>query len=140
MRTRPPRRRSGRPPRRLTSKDHATVAAMAARGFREADVARRLGMAESTWRRVRDRDPQVVEAFEAGRSELHEELISQLLEKAREGNIACLLFALKILFGYRENAPVEVEHTHNVRIELPAALAVEAYARRAIDVEVARVD
>ena len=118
-----------RPKRRLSSHDYLTISAMAARGFRERDIARRLGMAPDTWRRVRDRDPQALEAFEAGRSELHDELISKLLEKAREGQVACLIFSLKILFGYRENQPIEVEHTHNVRIELPAALTPMGYER-----------
>ncbi len=115
------------PRRDLDDGDYVIVAAMSARGFRQSDVAKRLGVAHDTWARIRDRDPRALEAFEAGRAELHEELISKLLEKARDGNVPCLLFSLKILFGYRENSPVEVEHTHNVRIELPAALPADRY-------------
>ena len=115
------------PRRELAEGDYVTVAAMSARGFRQKDVAQRLGMAQDTWRRIRDRDPRALEAFEVGRSELHEELIAKLLKMARAGNVPCLLFSLKILFGYRENNQVEVEHTHNVRIELPAALHPDRY-------------
>jgi hypothetical protein len=80
---------------------------------------------------VLEEDERAREAFDAGRSELHEELVGKLVEKAREGDKACLIFALKSMFKYRENAPVEVEHEHRVTIQLPAALSPDEYARLA---------
>jgi hypothetical protein len=105
------------------------VAALAARGGRHEDVARRLGMGRDAWRRIREEDERAREAFEAGRAELHEELVSKLIESARAGDKACLIFSLKALFGYRDNALVPSEIVHNVRIELPAALDPDAYAK-----------
>lgn len=113
----------------LEPDDYLQVAAMAARGFRHEDVARRLGMGREAWQRLRDEDPKALEAFETGRGELHEQLLSNLLVKAREGNVPCLLFAMKILFGYRENQPVPQEHLHRIRIELPGALSVEQWEK-----------
>lgn len=115
--------------RALAEPDYVTVAAMAARGARQVDIARRLGMAPDTWRRIREDDERAKAAFEAGRSELHEELVSKLIAKAKAGNVACLIFSLKSLYGYRDNAPVPSEITHSVRIELPAALAPDRYEK-----------
>ena len=113
--------------RTLQERDYLTVASMAASGARHIDVARRLGMNHETWQRIREENPKALEAFEAGRSELHEELASILINKAREGNVPCLLFSLKIYYGYRENQPVPIQHHHRVTIELPQSLTPEQY-------------
>ncbi len=113
--------------RELVEAEYLTVASMAAAGARQRDIAQRLGMARDTWQRVREEDQRALEAFEAGRSELHEELAGILIAKAREGNVPCLLFSLKVFFGYRENQPVPIEHLHTVKIELPQSLTPEQY-------------
>ena len=59
-------------------------------------------------------------------------MVTKLVTQARAGDKACLIFALKSMFRYRENAPVEVEHEHRVTIQLPAALSADEYSRRAI--------
>ena len=116
-----------RPKKNLQRKDYAVIAAMSARGFRKEDVARRLGIAVRTLDRILAEDERAEEAFAAGRSELHEELVGKLVAKAREGDKACLIFALKAIFQYRENSPIEVEHRHAIQIQLPAAMTPEAY-------------
>jgi len=113
--------------RTLADAELQTVAAMAAAGARQEDIARRLGCDPKTWRRIRERDERVLEAFERGRSELHAELASKLIEKAKQGETAPLIFLLKAMFSYREHAPVPIQHDHVVRIELPPALTPEQY-------------
>ena len=122
----------GRPKKTLQSiirRPYILISAMAARGSRQADIARRFGIDQKTWRRIREDDLRAGEAFEAGRGELHEELVTKLIESAREGDKACLIFALKALFGYRDNAPITTEVFTNVKIELPAALPRARYVR-----------
>jgi hypothetical protein len=114
----------------LAERDYVTVASMAAAGHRHVDVARRLGIDPTTWREVRGRDERAVEAWEGGRSELHAELMSKLLEQAKKGDRACLIFALKSVYGYSDRpAPQQHLHDHRVRIELPGALDRDRYAR-----------
>jgi hypothetical protein len=114
-----------------TERTYVQVAAMAARGLRLEDIARRLEIGTTTFKRLKERDPRVLEAYETGSSELHEELVGLLIKKAKKGETAALLFALKTRFSYRESGPtVDHHHTHAVRIELPAPLTREAYARK----------
>lgn len=116
--------------RTLTVREYTTIAAMAAAGHRLEDIARRLDMDTRTLREVRGRDDRAVQAFEAGRGELHAELMSRLIEHAKNGRTAELIFALKALFSYSDRpAPQQHEHTHRVLIQLPAALDRERYAR-----------
>lgn len=113
-----------------TEKTYVQVAAMAARGLRLEDIARRLGIGITTFKRLRERDARIAEAYETGASELHEELVGILIRKAKQGKTPELLFALKTRYSYRESGPViDHHHTHAVRIELPAPLPREAYLR-----------
>ena len=114
-----------RPKKKLTSKDYPAIAAMAARGLKKADVARRLGMAVRTFDAVLERDERAREAYEAGLSELHEELVGGLVEKARNGNVSAAIFLLKAKFEYRENAPVQVEHEQRVADRGAPALVLQ---------------
>jgi len=114
----------------LKESEYLKIAAMAGRGFRHADIYHRLGISSKTWQRLRDEDPRAAEAFEIGRSELEERLRSKLINNAlKQNNTACLIFALKSMFGYRDQGPDPVQHTTNVQIVLPAALPREQYIK-----------
>jgi hypothetical protein len=122
--------------RELSDRDYAVVASMAAAGHRVADIARALDMDTRTFREIRGRDERAVQAFEAGRGELHGTLMSKLIEHAKAGRTAELIFALKSLFQYSDRPqPQQHEHTHRVLIQLPAALDRERYAKEIKTIE-----
>src|SRR5262245_5098668 len=130
---------STRKPVRLREDQLLMIAAMYGAGARHKDVARRLGIHDTRWKLTIETDPRAADAMEAGRSELHEELMGLLLSKAKAGNVPCLLFSLKVLFGYRENNPLPVEIDARVKIELPGALTPEVYEAEVREVEGAKL-
>jgi hypothetical protein len=116
--------------RDLTDDDLHAIALVAAAGGRHADVAARLGVHKTTWAEIRRRDERADLAWERGRSELHQVLVSKLLERAKAGEPVPLLFALKSIFSYTEGEPRDAEDARPlVQITLPAPMSPEDYAR-----------
>jgi predicted DNA-binding protein (UPF0251 family) len=115
---------------RLTEDDYVRLSAWGARGLRLEDAAARLGTSRRTLGRALTEDHRAAEAWALGRAELHEELVSKLIEKAKGGDTVSLLFSLKTLFGYREGEPLDGgEQRSLVTINVPAALPPDAYAK-----------
>lgn len=104
----------------------ALITQLAARGVREKDIARAVDMSADTWVRCRDVQPEVANAFEAGRQAMHDALVGKLYEKAMHGDTIALIFALKIFYGYRDNAEVQ-ELRAQVVINLPGATSLDKY-------------
>ena len=108
---------------------YEVIEQMAARGHREIDIARRLGiMSWSTWTRIKDEDPKALAALEAGRGVEHDRLYGRLFEKAMRGDTIALLFLLKTRHNYNdrpEPAPVQAA----VQINMPSPLGLEDYTR-----------
>ena len=121
--------KTGRPPRVLTDADRIGLAAMAAAGARRQDAAARLGMAVDTLRRIFRDDESAARAWDVGRSELHQKLVSKLIEKAKEGDTVPLLFCLKSIFGYREGEELDAESRPAVVINLPGAVSPAEYEK-----------
>jgi len=118
---------NGAPRKTIPASELKLITADAARGCREKDIARTLGMSALTWQRIKERDPAVQAAFDAGRQKMHDALIGKLYEKAMKGDTVSLIFACKILLGYREN-DVAMEFRPQITITLPDALPAEKYA------------
>lgn len=127
-----PMKRLGRPRRRdLTPHDLACVAAGAAAGETEAAVACQLGYSPRHFRRMKESDDRIADAWEVGRSKLHSRLVSKLIERALEGKTPELLFSLKTIFHYREQgeAPAPDDQTRlRIDLTLPKALPLERYS------------
>jgi hypothetical protein len=113
----------------ITDAEREKLAAMAAAGARKLDAAARLGMAVDTLRRIIRDEDAVARAWAVGRSELHEQLVSKLIEKAKDGEVVPLLFCLKSIFGYREGEELDAESRPAVVINLPGALDPTAYEK-----------
>lgn len=111
----------------------ATITELAARGVRVDTIARSVGMCGKTFQRLKADDPAVSEAYEAGRAQLHDELVDILVNKARAGDTISLLFSLKSIFGFRDQGPEAGEAGVHVHITLPGALPPEAYQRQVIE-------
>jgi hypothetical protein len=121
--------------RTLDEHDHIQLAAWAAAGHRLVDAAARLKMSPNTLRRIFSEDESAANAWQLGRSELHAELVSKLITKAKAGDTVSLLFALKCLFQYREGEALDGSDQRTlVTINLPAATSPEQYAKL-IDVQ-----
>jgi hypothetical protein len=99
---------------------------LASHGHSEKDIARALGMAPSTWTRLKDENPEAQDALDAGRSVEHLALYGKLYEKAMGGDIVALLFLLKCRHGYRELADFP-QNAAQIIISLPAAATLETY-------------
>ncbi len=101
------------------------VFAMSANGATIGSIARALGVSGSAFYRARERQPEVQEAIDSGRSELSTELQDILMVKAREGNITAAIFLAKARAGWVEQSgQVEgvsrvTNNTVNIQINAP---------------------
>ena len=120
--------------RTIASRDLPTITALAARGVRERDIARAVQVSPTTWPRLRDTDPAVNAAFEAGRQQMHDALVGKLYEKAMKGDTVALLFSLKVFFGYRENELTHDRPQINI-INLPGAAPIAEYKGQTLEHE-----
>ena len=108
----------------VAAADLPTITQLAARGVREIDLARSLGLSQHSWERIKRDDPAVMEAFAAGRQQMHDALVGKLFEQALKGQLVPTLFLLKTVFHYREDAPPEMPH---IVINLPHAAPATNY-------------
>ncbi len=130
------------PPRILVpQRDLHVVEELAAKGCREKDIARGLGMAQHTWTKCLHEQPEVKDAFDQGRQRLHDSLVNRLVQLALKGNVACLIYATKVLLGYKESDG-SPDQRPIVNINLPGAAASleEWQKQRALTVQAERVD
>jgi len=63
------------------------VEELAARGVAVPTIAKALRMGKETFRRVRERQPEVQEALDRGRAIEHDRLVAKLHELAMDGNV-----------------------------------------------------
>lgn len=109
-----------------------TVLAACRRGVPETKIARSLGLNYRTWMRVRSEDERIASVMAECRKVEEDELVSLLLDKARDGDLTAIIFALKGRHHYRDQgaAAASVEQRVNVIISLPAAQAsLDEYVR-----------
>lgn len=93
---------------------------LTARGVTLTSIARVLGMDTATLRLVRQRQPEVEEAYQRGLAREQEALVGNLRRAADEGNIVANIFLLKARHQYREGEPMEV----NVNVKTGGVLVV----------------
>jgi hypothetical protein len=113
----------------IPTRDLATITELAARGVRQADISRALGLGLSgeTWRKCLSEQPEVAEAYAEGQRRMHDSLVGRLFDAAMKGAVVPNLFLLKTRFGYREgDEPSELRP--QITINLRGALSPEQYA------------
>lgn len=131
----------GRPKKVVAQRQLADITKLAAKGVREQDIYRAIGMSQHTWERQKAEQPEVQAALDAGRQIMHDALVGKLFERAMKGDIVPNLFLLKTRFGYREgDEPSETRP--QITINMQGTLTAEQYReriaeRRAIDLEAA---
>ena len=116
--------------RTLPKTAYRRIAALAAAGSREVDIARDLKMNFRTWKRILQDDPEALTAFEEGRGVEHSALRGELFRQAMEGgNTTAAIFLLKCRHGYIDKGVTDVTEAGRVVVEfrLPEALAPAQY-------------
>src|SRR5438552_16438132 len=93
---------NGRPRKSIAKRDLDVITKLGARGCREKDIARAVGVSEPTWMRIKSTDTDVLAALNAGRQLMHDALVNKLFEKAMNGDTIALIFSLKAFFAYRD--------------------------------------
>jgi len=73
------------------------VKSMRIDGFKEEDIAKQLGIANSTWYKYKNEHIELVEALKNSKKSLIAKLEQTLFQKALEGNTTALIFSLKNL-------------------------------------------
>ena len=124
----------------LQRHDYSLVVSLAAKGVNEASIADALWISPATFKALKKRDPQLIEALELGRAAEHDALVGRLRRLADDGNVVALLFLLKARHGYRDQGPdTNAVQAVAVNITLPEAKTREEYERElAIDVTPSR--
>jgi predicted DNA-binding protein (UPF0251 family) len=88
-----------------------------AAGLNNQTIAHRLGIDRWTLQQVRQRQPEVEEALQAGRALLEDELTDILLTHARQGNVVAAIFLAKARCGWREGVALDgAQQVTNIQI------------------------
>lgn len=77
-------------------------------GFKEEDIADRLGIGHSTWYKYKNEHVELVEALKISKECLISQLEQTLFQKALEGNPTLLIFALKNLHPKKWGEKIDV--------------------------------
>ena len=75
----------------------ALVKSMRIDGHKEEDIAKRLGIANSTWYKYKNQHVELVEALKYSKEILIANLEETLFQQALKGNTTALIFSLKNL-------------------------------------------
>ena len=70
-------------------------------------IADYFGVSRRTFLNIRNRDPEVDALYKKGKARAIGVIAQSLIQKARAGDTACMIFYLKTQAGWRETAPVE---------------------------------
>lgn len=98
--------KGGRPRKKFTDEQMAQIEALAAVLSIE-QIANYYGMSKVTFYAIMEREPAVCERYKRGKAKAIGAVAQGLLQKAREGDNACMMFYLKTQAGWRETAGID---------------------------------
>jgi IS30 family transposase len=116
-------------PIQLTDTQRGEIETLAAL-LNQEQIADYLGIGRTTFHRIMQRDPDVVERYKRGKAKAIAHVAKGLLQKARAGDRTCAIFYLKTQAGWRETD--RLEHAGGLTINVieeysePADITVEA--------------
>lgn len=96
----------GRKPKTLDEEQKAQVEALAAY-LSQDQIADYFGVARNTFAAMVERDEEISERYKRGKAKAISSVAQGLLQKARDGDNACMMFYLKTQAGWRETQSVE---------------------------------
>jgi hypothetical protein len=91
----------------LTDEQRRAVAQAVLDHYPRSEIARALGVAVRTLRRIIDEDPELTDAADAAKDREEAELRDALMAMARKGDTVAALFLLKARHGYRDKDEVK---------------------------------
>ncbi|MEM6941192.1 MAG: helix-turn-helix domain-containing protein [Pseudomonadota bacterium] len=110
----------------VTDAGRALILKDRSNGVAQAVIAGRLGMSSRTFRDVLDRCEASRAAYDEGTGLMETELVSLLMQHARDGDRTSIIFALKALAGKREVGPAPdappQANTPAINIMIPAMM------------------
>ena len=124
----------GRPEKVLDPMQKAEVETLAA-VLTAAQVADYFGIGRTTFFAMMERDPEIAERYKRGKAKVIGVIAQGLINKARSGDTASMIFFLKTQAGWRETATVEHVGPQQGEAEGPGAVErlqtfLDAIARR----------
>ncbi|WP_324742079.1 hypothetical protein U8326_02230 [Tsuneonella sp. CC-YZS046] len=123
-----PRTRRGPAPKQPPANAADLIRDLAADGWAILGIAKRLGTSKDTFARWLDQNPDLQEAFDAGRENERYALHNMLYRQAMEhGNATAAMFLLKARHGYREGDQSQTGGRVNVTIALPGAMTLQQF-------------
>jgi hypothetical protein len=117
----------GRKPTEPPSDAVERIATLSATGYSKIGVAADLGVDVKTLNRWLDENPELNDAFDAGRERERQSLHNKLYEKAMAGDTVAALFLLKSRHGYREGDQASSANRVSIQFNLPAAMPLEQF-------------
>jgi transcriptional regulator with XRE-family HTH domain len=96
----------GRPAKTLTDEQRVQVEALAAY-LSQDQIADYFGISRNTLIAIMDREPDVSERYKRGKAKAVGTIASSLIQKARDGDTACMIFYLKTQAKWRETDRLE---------------------------------
>ena len=103
---------------------------LTARGVTLTSIAKVLGMDTATLRLVRQRQPEVEEAYQRGLAREEEALVGNLRKSANEGNVLAGIFLLRSRHGYQEKRAVDLNVNMGGVLVVPERESVQEYIER----------
>lgn len=89
--------------------DLEKVEGLASRGLNKEQIALALGISKRTLFRYIENNPEIDEAYHAGKAKGHGKIANKLFELAEKGNLGAIVFYLKAACGWRENQNLEIK-------------------------------
>ena len=122
----------GRPRTTLPANALEVIREAASNGVKEHDLARALGLSFTTWKRIRDHDPEARRVWEEAKSIEEGKLVGVLFDKAvNKQDTVAAIFLLKARHGYRDQGPTDggSEGRPVVNINIPGPLSSDQFAK-----------
>jgi hypothetical protein len=106
----------------------ALITVLATQGAPQRKIAAELGILFKTFKRLLDRSDDVVRlAWEAGKAEVENRIVQNLLKASDAGHVVASIFYAKAQMQWQEQAAPD--NRPNVIIQIPDALSPEQYIR-----------
>lgn len=114
----------------LKESDYKKISRLAERGVSEVQITEALGISYPTWQRIKEEDPEALEALQLARRKEEAELVGMLYEKAKNGDSTAAMFLLKTRHGYLEGKERVHANAVQVNITLPGSMDPDTYNKQ----------
>lgn len=121
----------GRPRKTLPKNGLELISDLSARGVKETEIAKALGMSFQTWKKIREENPEAKQAWEEAKAVECDALVGKLYDKAMDGDSSAAMFLLKARHGYRDHGATDASDASRVNLvfNLPAPLSPDQYGK-----------